>query len=38
VQIAGTYDAGAEQLDIHYNVDTCCQPFLMQCVAALNRR
>ncbi len=38
VTINGTYNSLTEELDIQYDVQTCCQLFLMQCVAALNRR
>lgn len=38
VTINGVYNAETEELDVSYNVDTCCQLFLMQCIAALNRR
>ncbi|MFW5696369.1 MAG: hypothetical protein ACOCXR_01145 [Phototrophicaceae bacterium] len=38
VLITGVYDAETEQLDISYDVDTCCKPFLAQCIAALNQR
>jgi hypothetical protein len=38
VTITGTYDAATEQLEIGYDVQTCCRHFLMRCVAALNHR
>lgn len=38
VAISGTFDSVTEQMDIQYQVHTCCNLFLMQCVAALNRR
>jgi hypothetical protein len=38
VLISGTYSLDTEQLEVAYNVDTCCRTFLMQAIAALNRR
>ncbi len=37
VTITGTYNTETDQLDVSYNVDTCCKLFLMQAIAALNR-
>jgi len=38
VTVNGRYDTEQEELDISYDVQTCCKPFLAQCIAALNRR
>lgn len=37
VRVTGSYSLETEQLDVSYHVDTCCKPFLMQAVMALNR-
>lgn len=37
VIISGTYSMDTEQMEISYHVDTCCNKFLLQAVAALNR-
>ena len=37
VRITGTYSLETEQLDISYNVDTCCKRFLLRAVTELNR-
>lgn len=37
VTIGGAYSLETEQLDIQYALDTCCKPFLLQAIAALNR-
>lgn len=37
VRVTGSYSLETEQIDVSYNVDTCCKPFLMQAVMALNR-
>jgi hypothetical protein len=37
VTINGVYDVETEELNVEYDVQTCCQLFLMQCVARLNR-
>lgn len=37
VVIGGTYSLESEQLEIQYALDTCCKPFLLRAVAALNR-
>jgi len=37
VRVDGVYNADTEQLDFKYHIDTCCQMFLMQAIAALNR-
>lgn len=36
VLITGRYDAEAEQLDVQYNLDTCCKLFLVRVVKTLN--
>lgn len=38
VTVSGTYALETEQLDISYNIDTCCKPFLLQAIMLLNRR
>jgi len=38
VIISGAYSLETEQLEISYHVDTCCKPFLMEAVRALNRQ
>lgn len=37
VKIVGKYSLETEQLDVSYNIDTCCKPFLLKSIAALNR-
>lgn len=37
VTINGRYDVETEELNVEYDIQTCCQLFLMQCVARLNR-
>lgn len=37
-KISGQYNYEIEQIDLQYHVDTCCQPFLLRVVAALNLR
>lgn len=37
VTISGAYNTDTDQLDVSYHVDTCCKPFLLRAVAALNR-
>lgn len=37
VIISGAYSLETEQLEISYHIDTCCKPFLMEAVSALNR-
>lgn len=37
VTINGEYDVATEELNVKYDIQTCCQLFLMQCVARLNR-
>jgi hypothetical protein len=37
VAINGKYDVETEELNVEYDVQTCCPLFLMQCVARLNR-
>jgi len=32
-----SYDWEAEQMDVSYNVETCCQPFLLRVVQTLHR-
>jgi hypothetical protein len=34
--ITGRYDAESEQLDINYNIDTCCKLFLARVVKTIN--
>ena len=38
VRIVGRYDNEAEDMDIHYDIDTCCKPFMARVVALLNAR
>jgi hypothetical protein len=38
VTITGTYNNDTEELDVNYDIQTCCQLFLMQCVVTLNKR
>ena len=37
-KISGVYDNEAEEMDIQYHVDTCCQAFLLRVMQILNRR
>lgn len=37
VTVVGKYSLETEQLDVSYNIDTCCKPFLLKSIAALNR-
>jgi hypothetical protein len=37
IRVTGVYSLETEQLDVSYNVDTCCQPLLLKAVMALNR-
>jgi hypothetical protein len=34
--VTGTYDTAAEQMELSYHVDSCCQMGLMRAVSALN--
>jgi hypothetical protein len=34
--VTGTYDTAAEQMELSYHVDSCCQIGLMRAVSALN--
>ncbi|MEL6407355.1 MAG: hypothetical protein AAFV98_01130 [Chloroflexota bacterium] len=36
ITITGTYSGSAEQLDISYHIDTCCQIFMAQVIKTLN--
>jgi len=36
-KITGVYNNEAEQMDIHYHVDTCCQMFLVRVMRILNQ-
>ncbi|MEM9950874.1 MAG: hypothetical protein AAF846_04695 [Chloroflexota bacterium] len=36
ITITGRYSGSAEQMDIDYNIDTCCKLFLVRVVKALN--
>lgn len=36
VLISGRYDAEIEQFDVQYNIEPCCQRFLVQVVSRLN--
>lgn len=36
ITITATYSGSAEQLDISYHVDTCCQIFMAQVIKTLN--
>ena len=36
VCVSGIYSMETEQLDISYNIDACCQLFVLQAAAALN--
>lgn len=37
VRVTVTYDHAIEQMDISYNVETCCSPFLLRVVQILHR-
>lgn len=37
ITINGTYHIETEDMNVEYDIQTCCQLFLMQCVARLNR-
>ncbi|MDX1993902.1 MAG: hypothetical protein SF029_16060 [bacterium] len=37
VIVSGAYSTESEQLELQYNIDTCCKRFLMEAVHALNR-
>ena len=36
ITITGRYSGNAEQMDIDYHIDTCCQLFLVRVVKLLN--
>ncbi len=36
VTVVGTYDTTAEQMELSYHIDSCCQIGLMRTVSALN--
>ncbi|MEZ4669022.1 MAG: hypothetical protein R3E39_14040 [Anaerolineae bacterium] len=36
VTVTGTYDTAAEQMELSYHVDSCCQMMLLLTVQALN--
>lgn len=36
VTVTGTYDTAAEQMELSYHVDSCCQMGLLRAVQALN--
>ena len=36
VTVTGTYDTAAEQMELSYHVDSCCQMGLLRAVSALN--
>lgn len=36
VTVTGTYDTAAEQMELAYHVDSCCQMGLLRAVSALN--
>jgi hypothetical protein len=36
VSVTGTYDTAAEQMELSYHVDSCCQMLLLRTVQALN--
>ncbi|MBZ0287956.1 MAG: hypothetical protein K8I30_10105 [Anaerolineae bacterium] len=36
VTVTGTYDTAAEQMELSYHVDSCCQIGLLRAVSALN--
>lgn len=37
VLVTGTYSHETEQLEIQYNLDTCCKLMMVRCVGALSR-
>lgn len=37
ITITGRYSGRAEQMDIDYHIDTCCQLFLVRVVKMLNK-
>lgn len=37
-RISGVYDNCAEEMDIQYHVDTCCQRFLLRVMQIMNQR
>lgn len=37
VVVTGQYSSDTEQMELSYHVDTCCKPFLLRAVQALNR-
>jgi hypothetical protein len=37
VTVNGCYDTEREELDISYDIQPCCKPFFLKCIAALNR-
>jgi acetaldehyde dehydrogenase (acetylating) len=37
VRVTVSYDRDTEQMDVSYNVETCCQPFLLRVVQILHR-
>jgi hypothetical protein len=37
VRVTISYDQAAEQMDVSYNVEACCQPFLLRVVQLLHR-
>lgn len=36
ITITGRYDAGQEEFDIQYHIDTCCPIFMAQVIKTLN--
>ena len=36
VVVTGQYTSDVAQMELSYHVDTCCKPFLLRTVAALN--
>jgi hypothetical protein len=36
VTVTGTYSTDADQMELNYHVDTCCQKMLLRTVQALN--
>ncbi len=36
VRVVVSYDRAAEQMDVSYHVDACCQPFLLRVVQVLH--
>ncbi|MBI5670937.1 MAG: hypothetical protein HZC41_23335 [Chloroflexi bacterium] len=37
VVVTAQYSSDTEQMELAYHVDTCCKPFLLRAVQALNR-